>query len=166
MDHKAVKDALDKAIAIVAGEEYKRLSHGLSLHEKANRVEGALKELEKLQYGKIPDYSDKWVALFYLTWYQPSHINLAYSIIKESGEPLNDRLHIVDFGCGALAMQFGVALSMSEAIEEGQSFSKLRIDSIDTSKPMIDIGKKVGSNSNRKSYGLPVPQTSAGHVKS
>jgi hypothetical protein len=49
----------------------------------------------------------------------------------------------VDFGCGALAMHFGVALVMADAIEEGASFTKIRIDSIDTSKTMIRIGKKV-----------------------
>jgi hypothetical protein len=62
LDQEAVQEALDKSIEFVANEEYQRLSQGLSLTEKANKIESALKELEKLQYGKIPDYSDEWVA--------------------------------------------------------------------------------------------------------
>ena len=59
MDKDAVKEALDKSIEIVANEEYQRLTDGLKLAEKAHKVESALKELEKLQYGEIPDYSDE-----------------------------------------------------------------------------------------------------------
>ena len=143
MNQQAIKDALDKAIVVVAEEEFQRLSSGLPLHEIADRVDCALKELEKLQWGEIPKYKDEWVALCYLTWYQPSHINLAYSIIKASGVRLKDRLHIVDFGCGALAMQFAVALSVADALDDSQSFNRVRVDSIDTSKPMISIGKKL-----------------------
>ena len=143
MDQESVQEALENSIKSVANEEYRRLSRGLSLAEKANKIEWALKELEKLQFGKIPDYSDEWVALLYLTWYQPSHINLAYSLIEESGSPIDDKIHIVDFGCGALAMHSGVALATSDAIEDGASFTRIRIDSIDSSRTMIRIGKKV-----------------------
>lgn len=31
------------------------------------------------------------------------------------------KLHVVDFGCGALAMQFGVALAAADAIRDGQN---------------------------------------------
>lgn len=143
MNQEVIKGVLDKAIAVVAKEEFKRLSRNLSDQKIAIKVDRALKELEKLQWGEIPKYKDEWVALCYLTWYQPSHINLAYSIIKSSGVPLEDRLHIVDFGCGALAMQFAVALSVADALDDGQSFDRVRVDSIDTSKPMIRIGKKL-----------------------
>ena len=139
---QSVTSVLDKTIAFVAASEFNRLSRGLSQFQIAMKVESALKELEKLQDGEIPNYSDEWVALFYLTWYQPSHINLTCSIIEATTAFLNDELHVVDFGCGALAMQFGLALAAAGAIKQGLLLSEIRIDSIDTSEPMINIGKR------------------------
>ena len=146
MDYEAVKRALDRAIASVANEEFHRLSSGMSLSDKANKVEWALKELRKLQSGRIPEYSDEWVALFYLTWYQASQINLVYSVIKEMGNngvAISDNLHIVDFGCGSLAMQFGVAFAAADVIEEGNSIRRIEIELIDDSAPMIRLGHEV-----------------------
>lgn len=143
LTEQAVAKALDETIAAVAESELMRLSNGLSQFQVAMKVENALKELEKLQDGEIPNYSDEWVALFYLTWYQSSHINLTYSIIKESRVFLNDRLHVVDFGCGALAMQFGLTLAAVDAMEQDQLLTEIRIDSIDTSESMINIGRNV-----------------------
>ena len=135
-----VKNALDKAIAAVAGQELARLTKGLNDVQIAKQVVGALHSLDRLRFGNIPNY-DEWDAIFY-HWYQPSHINLAYSMIEWSHE-LSDQLHIVDFGCGALAMQFGVALAAADAIKQGQSITEIKIDSIDTSQAMVDIGQKI-----------------------
>ena len=135
-----VKNALDKAIAAVAGQELARLTKGLNDVQIAKQVVGALHSLDRLRFGNIPNY-DEWDAIFY-HWYQPSHINLAYSMIEWSHE-LSDQLHIVDFGCGALAMQFGVALAAADAIKQGQSITEIKIDSIDTSQTMVDIGQKI-----------------------
>ena len=56
---------------------------------------------------------------------------------------MSDQLYIVDFGCGALAMQFGVFLAAADAIERGQSITEIKIDSIDTSQAMVNIGQKI-----------------------
>ena len=141
---KIAKIILDEIIKAVSEQEFNRLASGLTINEKTEKVRDALESLEKLQRGEMSDYHDEWVALFY-HWYQPSQINLAYSMIKSmiiSTNILNEKLHIVDFGCGSLAMQFGVALALSDAINK-RSITEIRIDSIDTSQAMIDIGQKM-----------------------
>ena len=140
MHDQNIADALDKAITTVADQEFDRLTRDLNNEQIAEKVVGSLRSLDRLRFGNIPNY-DEWDALFY-HWYQPSHINLAYSMIEWSHE-LSDQLHIVDFGCGALAMQFGVFLAAVDAIERGQPINEIQIDSIDTSEAMIDIGQKI-----------------------
>ena len=138
------KIALDDVITTVSEQEFNRLASGLNNNQITERVLDALESLEKLQTGGMPDYDNKWVALFY-HWYQPSQINLAYSMIKSiinSTDILNEKLHIVDFGCGSLAMQFGVALALSD-LRNKKSITEIRIDSIDTSQAMINIGRKM-----------------------
>ena len=88
----------------------------------------------------MPDYNE-WDTLLY-HWYQPSQINLAYSTIK-SKTMVSDKLRIVDFGCGALAIQFGVALRAADALEQMQPLSEVRIDSLDTSRAMVRMGQKI-----------------------
>ena len=147
-----VKNALDKAIAAVAEQELTRLTKGLNNEQIAEKVVESLQSLDRLRFGKIPNY-DEWDAIFY-HWYQPSHINLAYSIIK-SANVLSDRLYIVDFGCGALAMQFGVVLAAADAIERGQSITEIKIDSIDTSQAMVNIGQKIWEQFKREIVRTP-----------
>lgn len=135
---------LDHVITSVSEQEFKRLASGLNINEKTDKVRDALESLKKLQNGEMSDYHDEWVALFY-HWYQPSQINLAYSMIKSiinSTDILNEKLHIVDFGCGSLAMQFGVALAVADTINK-RPITEIRIDSIDTSQAMINIGREM-----------------------
>ena len=140
MNRYYIADALDKAITTVAEQEFDRLTKGLNNEQIAEKVVGALQSLKRLQEGSIPNY-DEWDALFY-HWYQPSHISLAYNTIKLANG-LSGQLHFVDFGCGALAMQFGVFLAAADAIERGQSITEIKIDSIDTSQAMVNIGQKI-----------------------
>ena len=53
------------------------------------------------------------------------------------------KLHVVDFGCGTLAMQFGIALAAANALQKGQCLTAIRIDLIDSSRAMIDMGLKI-----------------------
>ena len=147
MNRKIVTNILDYVIKTVSEQEFNRLASGLTIEEKGKKVLDALESLEKLRTDEMPDYHDKWVALFY-SWYQPSQINLAYSMIQSiinSTDILNEKLHIVDFGCGSLAMQFGVALAIADTIttKNKKSITEIRIDSIDISQAMIDIGKEM-----------------------
>ena len=84
-----------------------------------------------------PDYDDPWVALLYLTWYQPSQVNLAYTlsrrILGATNPFLSGSLQIVDYGCGALAMLFGLALAAAETHQKDRPHPKITVDLIDES---------------------------------
>lgn len=140
--------ALDASIAHVAKDEFAHLSRGLGIVKTTKEIYWALQALEGLQQNVMPTY-DAWDSLFYLTWYQPSHINLAYTLARRIPVGVNPlrtgkgRLHVVDFGCGALAMQFGLALAGAETLKRRGACPKISIVSIDESDPMRSIGIKM-----------------------
>ena len=109
-------------------------------------MNGAFLQLRRLIDDEMPIYDD-WSALFYLLWYQPKQINVAYRAIngKRRGKRLINAsiLHLIDFGCGALAMQFGIALSIADAIDRGDPVPTVRVDSIDECDAMINLGRNV-----------------------
>ena len=152
MDQSALFTAMDRSMTEVAKTEFEQLSQGLSQEEVAARVRGAIVELQKLPRGVPPDYRDPWVALFYLTWYQPGHIILARRLIAYLSEARgsnqltghdNFSVAVIDFGCGTLAMQFAVAWAAAQALEDGAKVKSIRIDSYDASGPMIRLGIKL-----------------------
>ncbi len=135
--------------AEVASEKYKRLSEELSLIAMPRITDCALtlRQLKGLQSGVMPNY-DQWVAPFYLSWYQPGQINLAYSMITAIANAKGvftetGKLHVVDFGSGVLAMQFEVALAAADAIRDEQTIDEILIDSLDSITAMINIGMKL-----------------------
>lgn len=143
---------MDKAIAKAAKTEIRRLMKSKGDKGTARAIENALHSLAGLQNGEIPNYDDEWLAVLYGTWYQPSHINLAYSMIKKMAKRRDPKrailtrkrkLHVVDFGCGTLAMQFGVTLAAADALQQGQTLTSIKIDLIDSSQPMIDFGLNI-----------------------
>ena len=145
---QAAADALDRSIREVGESEFNRLSESMSSSEWTRKIGYAFRSLSRLQQGEQPDYDDEWVALFYLLWYQPKQINLAYSTIKQMileegfrSLPLTDshQLHIMDFGCGSLAMQFAIALTLTDELEMDNGFQCF-VDSIDRSQVMISVG--------------------------
>ena len=151
---EAFAKALDNAIAKAAKAEFPRLTAKLNGDKAkvARAVENALRGLAGLQSGDQPHYDDEWLALLYSTWYQPSHINLAYSMIKAMAKQRDPegavlsptgKLYVVDFGCGTLAMQFGIALAAADALHHGQTLTSIKIDLIDSNQPMIDLGLKI-----------------------
>ena len=143
--------ALEQSIMNVANAEYERLAQGMTADQRADRIGRALRSLTLLQTGGMPDYEEAWNALFYMLWYQPKQVNLAYSIIRGVIEQRldgntflnreNGRLHIVDFGCGSLAMQFAMALVVADALERGELIGAVHIDSMDSSQVMINLGQ-------------------------
>lgn len=152
LDEWVVTQALDKAIEKVIRDEITSLFNKMTDQEKTFAVCGALKELDDLAYGFHPRYSNPMTALLYISWYQPKQINLIYAAIKQTLNLRKDdslvldnggRLNIADFGCGALATQFAVAFAIADALERNESISVVRIKSYDTSKPMIELGKKI-----------------------
>lgn len=129
------------AIAKVAEDEYRRLSTGKSPEECLNHVKQALKSLGELQNpsGDVPKYNE-WDALFYLTWYQPRQINLALAIVHDFFS--DNSLHVIDVGCGALAVQIAAAVATAEKRSWGSKIN-ITVQGIDPSEPMRNIGKKL-----------------------
>lgn len=152
MNRVALRRVLDRSISKVADTEYRRLFRGINAVALAQKVHNALNSLGRLQQGNPPDYDDPWVALFYLTWYQPSQINVARRLIYWMNQNRGNEafiqkdkrsLHIVDFGCGALAMQFAVVWSAAELLERGYKVESIRVDSYDVGRAMVELGAKL-----------------------
>ena len=147
----AVTSALDVTIAKVAREQLEWLSSGLSSGEVAAELHRSLRSFSHLRRGGMPRYDD-WDALFYLSWYQPSQINLAYTLARNTRQDKNPlrsgdgTLQVVDFGCGSLAMQFGIALAAADAVVEYGRIPGVAIVSEDNSAPMRDMGLKLWVN--------------------
>ena len=145
MDNKLLFGALDRAITRVANGQYNGLSDKMSPTELGDKVHWSLNSLGGLQQGNPPDYNDPWIALFYLTWYQPKQIQLARALIEERNTNSllidnSQNLHVIDFGCGTLAMKFATAWAVAEALENREQISSVTVDSYDANPSMIRLG--------------------------
>ena len=137
----AFRDCLDRAIARTAMDWYDRLKPDPG-RSSADHVKEALKELGKLSAnsGEVPRYGS-WEAPFYVTWYQPRQINLIYRSLHDYVDYFsqrNRRLHFIDYGCGALSLNFAVV-----ALLLVRQDLDIRIHAIDSSGPMLEIGRKI-----------------------
>ena len=139
--------ALDAAISDTAASEFTRITRGLSRDEKAMLVAQALDSLHgSIPRLEMPEYAAELVALFYSVWYQPFQVNSALSLISRMiGERQphlaeKRRLDIVDFGSGALAMEFGLALAVLDAQDRGISVPEINVYLIEPSRAMTRIG--------------------------
>ncbi len=139
--------ALDAAIADTAAAEFGRITRDLSRDEGANLVTHALDSLHgSIPRLEMPEYAADLVALFYSVWYQPFQINSALSLISriivERQPRLAEkrRLDIVDFGSGALAMEFGLALAVFDAQGRGIAVPEINVYLIEPSNAMTRIG--------------------------
>ncbi|MDE2851496.1 MAG: class I SAM-dependent methyltransferase [Acidobacteriota bacterium] len=130
---------LDEAIAEVAVAEYRRLAARLSSREVSNRVNGALESLDSLKRGRQPNY-DEWDALFYLTWYQPRHVHLIYTLLHHGTRDFPALSQVIDIGCGAGATQVALAFSMADQPSRSGAVD-VSVHGIDPSRPMRAIGK-------------------------
>ena len=134
-----VREVLDHAIASVAEEEYCRLAEGMSLKDQTVRVDNALGSLMELQKGNEPNYDSEWVSLFYLTWFQPRQVHLAYAALRQHIGDRKPPQQVIDYGCGAWAVQFALAILLAEK-EELQGSA---VYGIDPNEPMREIGKRL-----------------------
>lgn len=145
---KAVTNALDLAVASVVETEFQRLATAAGPEQTARNVLRSLRSFESLQQGIMPAY-DEWEAVFYAAWYHPGHVNLAYTLIEKipaQHNPLKSgkgSLHVGDFGCGTLAMQFGLALAAADSVAQLRTVPRVNIFSEDSSQPMIAIGRRI-----------------------
>ena len=148
MEESVLFAALDRAMALTAKDEFWRLAP-VPAREASGNITHALDDLKQLRAGISPDYSSRWLALFYLTRYQAGHIRLARRMIGELDEkregdgllgPDKDCLVVVDFGCGTLATLFAVAWAVAEDIERGVELKPVRVGCYDKSRVMLDLG--------------------------
>ena len=108
---KAFTKAIDSAIARVANSELQMLQEESSDQDFIRGIHEAFKAFGSFTKGAMPEYN-AWEALLYSTWYQPGHINLAYSSIDRIARGSNPiaqgqgELFVSDFGCGQLSLQF------------------------------------------------------------
>lgn len=146
-----VAELLDEAVANVAGQKFLEVTGPLTNSEKASCIQEAASSLNALQQGGTPDYDNRLVAAFYMLQYQLQHINLTYSMIFNShragreyeGITTTETLHVVDYGCGALAMTFGVLLAAADGLEAGDHIKMIRIDSLDPAVPVVEFGVEI-----------------------
>ncbi len=143
-----IADCMDTVFANVLSSEFDRLTVGMSQNQINAQLARSDQSINLLRSsGDMPDYSDPMVVLRYVILYQLGHINLAYTLIKDGqrGQRLTDTgaLQVVDFGAGTLAVSFGVALAIADALADGESISAVRIDAIDTGGPMMELGLKL-----------------------
>ncbi len=152
MNRRAVIQALSTAISKTVLAELDRLTVHKTEQQKVDLIEQGRNQVFALQHLEMPKYGEEIVATVYAAAYQLQHINLTYSLIEDTlgyrnhrAIPLarNGKLQVVDFGAGALAMQFGLALAIADAIERKHSITDVRIDSFDVNEPTLAIGKKI-----------------------
>ena len=128
------------------------MSAGMGQDALTNKVHATLDSFRGLRRGIPPDYSDPWVALFYLTWFQPGQIQLAHNLIDRMKQKRESRrligrhhgkLQVLDIGCGALATLFAAAWAAADTLDDGLSIPQIPIYSYDESQAMIELGQGV-----------------------
>ena len=114
--------------------------------DSAQAIITALRGLQGLAKAQAPDYDDEWLSLLYVAWYQPTHVNMAYTLVQsvpDHHNPLSSGkggLHVQDFACGPFAMQFGFALALAEKLRDRGSGLVPTIYSHDNSDRMWNLG--------------------------
>lgn len=144
----AIADCVDSAFAAVLSAEFDRLTAGMSRNQIDTWLYRSERNIGLLRSGgDMPNYCDPMVVLRYVIQYHLGHINLAYTLVKNSNSDRRltntGRLQVVDFGAGTLAMSFGMALAAADALADGENITTLMVDAIDTGRPMMELGLKL-----------------------
>ena len=136
--------ALQQAICAVAEGEYARLRASRTPEGCLNCIGSALESLGGLQRGIAPSY-DEWQALFYITWYQYAHVNLAGAILHKLFEcrPIREPIHLVDLGCGAMATQLALTIYAAKTQETYNPPPRITVHNVDPSRAMRRIGQEL-----------------------
>ena len=135
------REALDSAIAEVAKENAARLYKEIPSQRWEESVDSALESLTRLQGCAEPDYDLEWVNVFYLSWYQPRQIHLAYVALRQLLDRRHPPRYVVDYGCGAWAVQFALAMLLAEKPE--MQGAGIAVHGIDSSESMKRIGREL-----------------------
>ena len=154
--------ALDKSMVRVLNQRLKELAEKANPTSVAIGLVGALEDLDGLRKGRVPNYGDKWLSLPYLSWYGPSHINMAYTLMTSEISRWDRSLHEGPFGahhedyaCGVFAGQFAYVLAAANTISTFGTERKLSIFSDDISDPMWDMGLDLWKDFRREIGAVP-----------
>ena len=151
LDHaiaRAGKHALDLAL------DEPEYDHEIPAAKRSEVIEKADLLRSKVGSLRMPDYHDPIIADAHLLYYHPSHVGLAHSLLANRAHRHPNRnvllgnitsLHIIDLAAGNLAMQFGAAIYIGQAIEDGQDVTGVRITNIDPSQAMLQAGRNAWS---------------------
>ena len=160
-DRQALVEALDTAIATAAEDTLKAafltppFNH-LSPCERTEKVRHNAYAMRSALGGlRMPDYNNDITSAAYLLNYHPSHVGLAHAVVnqavssRDSGKMIvsdTRRLHVVDLASGTLAMQFGIAIAVADALVRGDVISEVVIDSVDINPAMLKAGRIAWDN--------------------
>ena len=143
-----ITECMDVAFAKVVADKFDWMTGPMKSAQKNDWLRRSEQSILRLRNsGNMPNYNDRMVILRYVVQYQLRHINLAYTLIKDATATGDNRLtrtsrlQVADFGAGCLAMQFGLALAVADALESGEDIAGVWLDSIDTSRLMMELGK-------------------------
>lgn len=160
-DRQALVKVLDTAIATAAEDTLKAalekppFNH-LSPCERTEKVRHNADAMRSELGGlRMPDYNNDITAAAYLLNYHPSHVGLAHAVVnqavssRDSGKMIvsdTRRLHVVDLASGTLAMQFGIAIAVADALVRGENIKGVVVDSVDDSPAMLKVGRIAWDN--------------------
>ena len=155
-DRRSLVKALDQAIANAANDTLdaalaKPPFNRMSAYEQNQRVSTIADNMRSNLRGlRSPDYNNDILAAAYLLEYHAQHVGLAHAIVNQivnsrGGSKLivgdSGRLHVVDLAAGTLAMQFGVAIAVADALIQGELIERVIVDSVDISPAMLKVGR-------------------------
>ncbi len=87
-----IADVFSRAIMNIAVKEFNLLKSGMSDEQVAdNIINGHQNLIMRLRRLEMPNYKS-WQTLLYLINYQPTHINLAYTMLRDL---LKEDIHII-----------------------------------------------------------------------
>ena len=139
---------IDEAVADAATELLNQASR--SKHFDHSLKDAMVKMTGDLTRCQMADYAHPAIAIAYLVHYQIPRTGLAAYLLQKAaqqrhGNPLiltkDKPLHVIDFGCGTLAVQLGLAVTLAEAIKAGIQQPAVRITSIDRARSMLNSGQ-------------------------
>ena len=158
-DRQALVKALDQAVAKAASDTLdaalaKPPFNAMPSYDKkiyvARTADDMRSDLSRL---RMPDYDNDITAAAYLLNYHPSHIGLAHAIVSQVAATNGklsisntNRLRIIDLAAGTLAMQFGIAIAVADALIRGEPISEVVVDSVDINPAMMRVGRIAWEN--------------------
>ena len=154
-----------QAITDVASEKFAKLAAASQPFEIVEKLTDGLIGLRDLRRGIMPNYNS-WTAFCYLTWYQPHHINLAFTMLTELSGFIRSKIfdaggvdcfRWIDFGCGSLPMHTALYVASAMGAVVPSPTTRILSNGIDSSGSMmrtgVDLVRAIGKIDSRLARG-------------